>query len=108
MPSLTGITVSTPAVDRGDQRNEEPNLDVGSKGEEMESEGLCHRSSRGYMGLLMSKPSGMKTENRTGSQSTMLPAVPECFPINENNSLRSLDNIGERGQKGKMIFLRLH
>lgn len=50
----------------------------------------------------------MKTENRTGSHPIRLPAVSECFSINENNSPRSLDNIGERGQKGKMIFLRLH
>jgi hypothetical protein len=50
----------------------------------------------------------MKAENRTASHLVMLPADPECFPIRENNSQSSLDNTGERGQKGKTIFLRLH
>lgn len=49
MPSLTGIAVSLlDAIDTGDQRNEDPNLDLGSKREEVEAEGLCHKSSRGY------------------------------------------------------------
>lgn len=67
------------AVDTGDQRNKEPDLDLGSKREEVESEGLCHRSSRGYMGPLMSKPSGMKKENRTGSHPIMLPLFLSAF-----------------------------
>lgn len=54
------------------------------------------------------EPSGMKAETRTASHPIMLPEDRECFPISENNSPRSLDNTGERGQKGKMIFLRLH
>lgn len=49
MPSLTGIVVSLlVAIDTGDQRNKDPNLDLGSKREEVEAEGLCHRSSSGY------------------------------------------------------------
>lgn len=54
------------------------------------------------------EPSGIKAENRTASHPVMLPADPECFPISENNSPRSFDNTGARGQKGKTIFLRLH
>lgn len=49
MPSLTGIAVSLlVAIDTGDQRSKDPNLGFGSKREEVEAEGLCHRSPRGY------------------------------------------------------------
>lgn len=49
MPSLTGIAVSLlVAIDTGDQRSKDPNLDFGSKREKVEAECLCHRSSRGY------------------------------------------------------------
>lgn len=50
------------------------------------------------------EPPGLKAENQTASHPVMLPADPECFSISENNSPRSLDNTGERGQKGKTIF----
>lgn len=56
-----------------------------------------------------SESSEMMAKNRTASDLIMLPAGPEYFPTNEKkNSPKSLDSIGERGRKGKMIFLRLH
>lgn len=77
-----------------------------------EKEGIGGRGHLGWTFQVLHRapdePLGMKAENRTASHPVMLPADPECFPMSENNSPRSLDNTGERGQKGRMIFLRLH
>lgn len=55
MPSLSGLSASVlDTTDTGDQRNKGPNLDLGSKREELEAEGLCHGPSRCSTGPLMS------------------------------------------------------